>query len=397
MTSAQQPGSILLSDFSGHAFTYSLADHLCRRGFDASYSYCSTVVAPKAAFSGSVRCRPVAAGRRFERYRLFGRAVSEIRYGLAAARVVRRERPEIHIVCNMPLLAALILWAAGVPTRCRFVVWLQDLQSGLAAASLRGALVPGVIRRFEGFVLRRAACVLTISPPLVAAATSLGVAPDRISLLRNWAPLEDLPMRHRPNPWSTAHGLDDRFVYLYSGTLARKHRPDLLVSLTRSLHNQPDAMVVVVSEGEGADELRRLQASDERLDQLLVLGYQPFDQMPNVLASADVLLVLLEPSASAHSVPSKTLSYLCAGRSILAAIPGDNDAARIIVEEAGAGIVVEPSDSDGFVRAAARLQTEPDLRARFGSAGRAYAEQNFGSERIVQGFLDALGPSAPSP
>ena len=76
--------------------------------------------------------------------------------------------------------------------------------------------------------------------------------------------------------------------------------------------------------------------------------------LPDVLGSADVLVAILEADAGVFSVPSKVLSYFCAGRPVLLAVPRENLAAKIVVES-GAGLVVEPSDVAGFCRAAQQL------------------------------------------
>jgi glycosyltransferase involved in cell wall biosynthesis len=115
-----------------------------------------------------------------------------------------------------------------------------------------------------------------------------------------------------------------------------------------------------------------------------------------VLASADVLVVLLDPSAGRYSVPSKTLSYLCAGRAILASVPADNSIARLVRDESGAGVVVRPDERDAFLREAVALATDPGLRATLGEAGRQYASSNFAEDVVITAFeqqLDALvGP-----
>ena len=54
---------------------------------------------------------------------------------------------------------------------------------------------------------------------------------------------------------------------------------------------------------------------------LRCLGFQPFEVLPDVLGSADVLVAILEPDAGVFSVPSKVLSYFCAGRPVLLAVP----------------------------------------------------------------------------
>ena len=109
---------------------------------------------------------------------------------------------------------------------------------------------------------------------------------------------------------------------------------------------------------------------------LVLLPYQPYEVLPEVMASADVLVAILEPDAGVFSVPSKVLSYHCAGRPILAAIPAVNLAARII-ERNGSGLVVEPSDENGFVARAWELVRQPAARREMGARALCYAEATF--------------------
>ena len=135
-------------------------------------------------------------------------------------------------------------------------------------------------------------------------------------------------------------------VLLYAGTLGLKHRPELLFALAEAFDDDPCVRVVVVSEGVGADWLRSKSSPG-----LELLPFQPYEDLPDMLASADVLLVLLEPEAGAYSVPSKVLTYHCAGRPILGAMPSSNLASSIIRTN-DSGVVVDPSDIDAFVESA---------------------------------------------
>jgi glycosyltransferase involved in cell wall biosynthesis len=109
-----------------------------------------------------------------------------------------------------------------------------------------------------------------------------------------------------------------------------------------------------------------------------------------------VLVAILEPDAANFSVPSKVLSYLCAARPVLAAIPSTNLASRVITK-AEAGLVVDPADEGGFLAAAARLHGDSALRETLGKAGRRYAEGNFSIGPIADRFERLLAGVAPMP
>jgi colanic acid biosynthesis glycosyl transferase WcaI len=76
-------------------------------------------------------------------------------------------------------------------------------------------------------------------------------------------------------------------------------------------------------------------------------------------------------------VPSKTLSYLCAGRPIIGFVPAENLAAQLIAETGGC---VLPPDESSVAAGAAwvhDLLADPDRAAQVGKASRALAEREF--------------------
>ena len=163
-----------------------------------------------------------------------------------------------------------------------------------------------------------------------------------------------------------------------------KHNPELLIRLAKTFAWDDRVRVVVISQGIGADWLQA-QKVVERLDNLLLLPYQPYTDLPLTLGSADVLVALLEPSAGKFSVPSKILSYHCAGRSLLVAVPPENLAARTVVA-AKSGLVVSPTDFDGWTAAARQLREDDTARAQYAANARKMAEAKFAIEPIADKF-----------
>jgi glycosyltransferase involved in cell wall biosynthesis len=200
-----------------------------------------------------------------------------------------------------------------------------------------------------------------------------------------------VPVRTKQSDWSRAHGLADRPVALYAGTLGHKHDPEHLVALARRLE-PTGAVTVVATEGLGRDHLEA-RRRELGLEHLLLMDYVPWAHEPDLLGAADVVLTLLEPDAGAFSVPSKVLTYLAAGRPVVGAIPPENLAAATI-EGAGAGVVVAPGDHDGFAAAVAGLLADPARAAAMGRAGRAHAEEHFDVEAIADRFLAVVDACA---
>jgi colanic acid biosynthesis glycosyl transferase WcaI len=387
---------IAVHDYCGHPFQFELSRELARRGHQVRHFFFVEDAGPKG---NSQRCpsdppgfsvEPISIGRPYSKTNLIQRRQADLRYGKTAARRIADFAPEIVISGNTPLEAQASLLGsarrAGVP----FVFWMQDFYSLAADKILRrklpvlGGIIAAYYRHLEASMLRQSDGVVLISRDFTPALEKLGVDKDKLVVIPNWGALSELPLRPKNNAWSKACGLSDKFVFLYSGTLALKHNPDLLWALAKHFEKDPAVAVAVVGSGVSYEALmRRCQATP--MQNLHLLPLQPMELFPDVLGSADVLVGLLENDAGPFSVPSKVLNYLCAGRPILLSAPSDNLAVRI-VENSKAGACVPAGDVQAFLEVATRLRHEPDSRATLGCAARAYAESSFDIEAVADRF-----------
>lgn len=109
------------------------------------------------------------------------------------------------------------------------------------------------------------------------------------------------------------------------------------------------------------------------------------EQVPDVLGSADVLIVLLDTACGGFAVPSKTLTYMCAGRPILLAPPPEN-LTNGIITGSGSGVSVSSENEESFIEAARKLYLDQPLRTTLGRNARKYAERTFDIQRVSARF-----------
>lgn len=391
---------IVVHDYVGHPFPAQLARSLAGRGHEVLHLQVSSFVTGKGRVEreaddpSGLAFEHVDLSGEFDKYDLRRRLAHERQIGRELASRIATYRPDV-VLSNAPLFVQFALQRACRSLGCGFVFWQQDVMSTAARrvlgrrSLLFGAAAELAIATLERRVLRRSDAVVVISDDFLPQLRRWGIDATRVEVIENWAPIDELPVLPRENAWAAEQGLAGRRVFLYSGTLGFKHDPSLLLDLARWA-GRHDAVVAVVSEGPGADWLGE-HGRDEPA--LRLLPYQPYERLPEVHASADVLVALLEREAGAYSVPSKVLTYLCAGRPLLVSVPRDNLAARI-VERSGGGVVVAPGDSGALVAAAERLLAEADHRGELGRRAREYAETAFDLEAVGDRFERVLERAA---
>jgi colanic acid biosynthesis glycosyl transferase WcaI len=388
---------ILVHDYPGHAFPVQLSRALAKRGHAVRHLCFKEFQAPK----GPIAARPgdpagfeigfLDLGAPFAKHSFAKRWVQERRLGALARADIASWRPDVVLAGNAPLDVQAGSREGARDAGAGFVYWLQDLV-GVAIRKILHKKLPVLgdaiglyYEAMERRLLRGSDAIVAITADFEPLLRGWGVR--NVHTIENWAAREDIAIAPRDNDFAREHGLTGKTVFLYSGTLGMKHDPTLLRDLARAL---PDARVVVISEGPGAEWLAGLALANLR-----VLPFQPFARLGETLASADVLVAVLESDAGVFSVPSKVLTYLCVGRPILAAIPAENLAARLIGRE-GAGLAVSPADRAGFVAAAKSLAENPDMRAAQGAKALDYAARTFDIAAVATRFEAILAEAVRS-
>ena len=391
---------ILVHDYAGHPFQVQLSRSLARRGHQVLHLYAGYNTTPHGQLkslkddTSYLNIDSIFIRQPLQKFSLVKRWFQANEYGRLLAARIDQYHPDIVISGNTPLNSQSFALKKCIKKKIRFLFWLQDME-GIAThrilkkrIPLLGALAGRFYISLEKDLLRKSDYIIAITEDFVSYLIGYGITRQKIVVIENWATLEDLKICSKINPWSQYHGITEKFVFLYTGSMGMKHNPEILLQLAIHFKENPNVIVLIISEGLGAIWLEQ-QKREYGLNNIQILCYQPVEQMANLLASGDVLLAILEPDAGVFSVPSKVLSYLCAQRPILLSVPLSNLAARIVTDNQ-AGVAVPPGNIKMFLNAAEELLKNPILRETFGTNARSYAECHFDIETITDTFLNLM-------
>jgi colanic acid biosynthesis glycosyl transferase WcaI len=391
---------IIVHDYAGHPFQVQLSRRLADRGHEVQHLYCASTHTPRGELErraddpAGFSIAPITLSQTIPKGNFLRRYFLESEYGKKLVAACSDYRPDVIISGNTPSIPQeqIAKWCRRHSVR--MVSWVQDIY-GLAAQRILAKKLPVVGQIIGSYFIaldkaafRNSDAIVVISEDFTNVLADWGIDRSRVHAIHNWAPLDGLPVRPRDNDWSRSQALGAGLRFIYTGTLAMKHNPALLLELARTLQLHSLGEMIVVSEGPGVEWLAA-QAQAEGITSLKRLGFQPFNVLPDVLGSADVLVAILEPDAGVFCVPSKVLSYLCAGRAVLLAVPEENLVARI-VKDNNAGLVVEPTDLAAFSAAALKLAESPTLREEMGRSARHYAESHFDIDGVADRFERVL-------
>lgn len=283
------------------------------------------------------------------------------------------------------IVGARIARMKGVP----FVYNIRDLYPDMA--------IGGDIVRPKGWVaiwekmhraaLRQAAKVIVLGEDMRVRVIGKGVEPSRVVVIRDGT---SIPTHFPPADHPAIREIrgSAEFVVLHAGNLGFYGAWSTLLDAARIL---PQNGIRLVFIGDGANR-DQLEESNQGCPIVRFLPFRPVNEIPCVMAAADVHIITIRRGLGGVVVPSKMYSILAAGRPILAVAPEDTDVARIVRHE-DCGMVVDPDKPDDLAAAIQKLKRDPVLLEAMGQRARK-ASEKYSRENELQKFVSVLEETA---
>ena len=314
----------------------------------------------------------------------------------AAVSGLALRKPDVVIATSPQLLCALSGWWLAFWKRVPFIFEVRDLwPESLAAvgAGSEGTLLHRTLGAIAGFLYRRADRIVVVSPAFKGHLIRYWNVPAaRISIVENGVETDLFRFDPAAMEVRKQMKLEDRFLICYIGTMGNAHGLETLIAAAEELKTSlPNAMFLLIGEGAEKERIAELAAA-RGLPNIQFLGQQPRQRIPAYVSAADLCLVMLKKTELFKTViPTKLLEYMACERAVIVAVDGQ---ARQIVEEASAGVFVEPENSRALVKAIIELAEDPERRRRMGASGRQYIVNKFSREKTARDYivvLEALG------
>jgi len=303
----------------------------------------------------------------------------------------RAGRPDVVVVSSPTFFSIFAARLIARTRRARLVLEVRDLWPA-AMVELGVITNRRIIRVLEALEMsnyRAADAVVVVTEGFRRNLIGRGVPGDKVQTIRNGAdvdrfggPVDDAAVRAMRA--RTGAGPGETLV-LYAGAHGISHALSNVVRAAEKCSGEPIRFAFV---GDGAEK-RALagQVAESMLDNVTMLPPVPRDDMPALLAAADICLVpLRDIPIFATFIPSKMFEYLAAGKPVIGALRGE---AANLLEEAGA-VVVPPEDPVALAEAIRALAADPARRAEMGERGRAYVTERFDRRWLAERYREVL-------
>ena len=311
----------------------------------------------------------------------------------AALRALGLPRPDAVIATSPQLLVGLAGWWVSRLKRCPFIFEVRDLWPESLVASGIGnerALWIRGLAGLTGFLYREANLVVVVTEAMKRELLLRWSLPHwRVCVVENGVETDRFSPRPDRDLLRGELGFEDRFVAAYIGTLGYAHGLETVLWAAEELRALGESRVLFLLVGEGAEKERLEKlAAERRLENVRFMVQQPREVVPDLISASDVCLVLLRRSEVFKTVlPSKLLEFMACKRPVIVGVDGY---ARSLVEQAGAGIFVEPENPKELAATVLRLAGDPGLCRTMGENGRRFVTEHFSRAAMAERYLGLL-------
>jgi colanic acid biosynthesis glycosyl transferase WcaI len=297
-------------------------------------------------------------------------------------RAIGNGRPELIFVTSPPLGLTVSAIMLSRLWRVPYVLHVADLQPD-AAVDLgmlsQGRLIKALYR-LEAAGYRNATLVSTLTEAMRRRIVAKGVPSEKVMMFSDWV---DPQLFSIKAPQSTRRATPDTpFIAAHFGNMGVKQGLDVILEAAKLSRDDPRIIYLLAGDGAARPALEA-KVGQSNLPNLRFLPLQPHDRFLELLAESDACLVTQQRTVSDIVFPSKVITLLAAGRPVIASVGTGSEVARVVAES-GAGMTIAPEDPRALADAVMLLRADPELAARMGFAGRAYAVDRWERDTVLK-------------
>ena len=288
------------------------------------------------------------------------------------------------------VIATILGRVRGVP----MAYWAMDLNPDqlIALGKIKThGLVAQLLEAFNRLILRQSSLVIALDRFMAGRLEQRARVKQKMLVMPPWPHDEHLAAVDvdAPNPFRDRHGLNGKFVVMYSGNHSPANPLTTLLQAAVALKDDPSIRFAFVGGGSGKREVEQT-LRDYSLSNALSLPYQPFSELKYSLSAANVHVVSLGVDMVGIVHPCKIYGAMAVGRPILSFGPRPSHITDLM-DAADIGRAVEHGDVNGAVGAIREMAgMSLDQQRQMGQRAATILQQGLSQQALCGKFCDRL-------
>lgn len=273
--------------------------------------------------------------------------------------------------------------------KAKFVFNISDLwpESAVKLGVLNNKLLIKASTWLEQYCYKKANAITGQTNGIVKNIIDRGFDKNKVHLITNGVDTEFFKKENRHEQFRESIGIEDKFAACYGGIHGLAQGLEVVIDAAEILKDNKNIQFVFI--GDGPEKKKLINMVDEKkLKNVTFLPVQPKINMPKIIASMDTSIIPLKKlDIFKGALPSKMFEALSTELPIVLAVEGE---AANLINEAKAGIVVEPENPKAMAEAILKLANDAELRNTLGKNGRKYVIKNYSRDNITRKLENIL-------
>jgi colanic acid biosynthesis glycosyl transferase WcaI len=301
-------------------------------------------------------------------------------------------RPDVVLVSTIPPMGILAAFITARMRKSSLIYWVMDINpdEAIAMGLVRPSSISARLMEFiNKVVLKFARTVITLDYQMACKLEFKAALYQRAIIIPPW-PHEDIIKKTKAGgrTFRKEHGLEDKFIVMYSGNHSWVHPLDTILAAAKALDYRTDIVFLFI--GGGIEKHKVEKAIRNGAPNIVSLPYQSLKNLGESLAAADVHSVVMGEAMIGIVHPCKIYGAMAAGRPILAIAP-ENSYISEIMKKQTIGFRLCHGDISGVVKGILTLaDMEEQERKCFGENAALLVQNQYNQIILRNRFVDIL-------
>lgn len=301
-----------------------------------------------------------------------------------------RLKPDVLFLVQPTLFCAPAALIYCKITGAKSIMHIQDfeLDAMFGLGMVGNSWIKRAVSYMESWLMKHFDIVSSISFSMLENAKKKGVNEEQLLFFPNWADTEfvtsDVSGDQLRRKWGFT---EEEQIVLYAGNIGKKQGLEIVLDAAKRLESRAEIKFLIVGSGAYSKTIQEV-ALKMGISNIIFKPIQPWELVPQILAMADVHLVVQRRGAADAVLPSKLTNILSAGGHALVTADAKTELGKISDEFPGIYWRVEPENIEAFIGGIVYLLEKSTRNSN--KVARKYAVENLNRDSVIERFVSDI-------
>jgi len=298
-------------------------------------------------------------------------------------------KQDVIVATSPPLFVAIPAYIIKILKKIPLIFEIRDLWPKFAIDTgvLKNSLIIKLSYWVENFIYKKADLINVLTPAFKKYLISEKNVPGgKIIYIPNAADLDLMKPKPKNNWVKKRYNWENKFVILYVGAHGVANDLWQIIDVAETLRNDKSILFALVGDGMEKSKLKK-EVQNRNLKNIQFIDPVPKKEIVDFINASDICTAILKPIFTT-TYPNKIFDYMACSKPII--LPIDGACRELVINDAKAGIFVEPKNQNNFKKTILTLEKNPQKCKNLGQNGYKFVIKNFDRKILAKKYLKII-------